>query len=261
MNDALKKRYSDSFDTGAFFSYYWYQLRRLATPAGPLTVCAVYAFVILFMRYHYKSFQTGLFGAQAGLAESVALEGLWFTLIPSLTILGLTILPRRVPSLRRVFTRRRFRDFGFRLGAAVGWRDAMIFFLLMLPFLILVVSRKDFASAYPLYQLARTSLFVFLVWQAAHLLYMFGWELLNRGFLLFGLEEKMGRWAILATAIPFAILHIGKPELETYGSFVAAIALGWVALRARSFVPGAMLHWLVSVTLDAFSIIRAGGFD
>ncbi|MBN2368886.1 MAG: CPBP family intramembrane metalloprotease [Vicinamibacteria bacterium] len=243
-----------------FVGYYWDELRQLVTPAGPLTVCAVYTFAMLFVRYHYARFRTGLFGAQAGLAEFVAVEGLWFMFLPTLTILALQIAARCLPKTRGVFTRRRFRDFGFRPGSAVGWRDAAILFLVMLPFVLFAVSRKDFASTYPLYPLARTSLIVFLIWQAAHLVYMFGWELLNRGFLLFGLEEKMGRFAILATAIPFALLHIGKPELEAYGSFFAAIALGWVALRARSFIPGAALHWIVSATLDALAIVRAGGF-
>lgn len=243
-----------------FLPYYWEELKKLLTPAGPLVVCAIYSFVLMFPRYHRRLFRIDLFGGQARFAEKMALDGLWFVLLPAVVILILLVLSWLFPQTKKVFPQHRFRDFGFRLGRGVGWRDALIFFAIMLPFVLFAVFQKDFAKTYPLFKLARKSLVIFLIWEAVHLAHMFGWEFLNRGFLLFGLEEKMGRWAILATAIPFALLHIGKPELEAYGSFLAAIALGWVALRARSFIPCAVLHWAVAATLDILAIIRAGGF-
>lgn len=154
----------------------------------------------------------------------------------------------------------RLRDYGFRPGKLVGWRDAVIFFAVMMPFVLFAIFQKDFSRTYPLFKMARNSLGIFLIWEGVHLLHMFGWEFLNRGFLLFGLEKSMGRWAILASAIPFALLHIGKPELEAYGSFLAAIALGWLAYRSRSFLPGVFLHWGVALTVDVLSIVRSGGF-
>jgi membrane protease YdiL (CAAX protease family) len=256
----MEKGTSEATKSKGFLSYYWNELKKLLSPAGPLVVCAVYSFVLMFPRYHNKLLRINLFGTQARLAERVAVEGIWFMLLPVFAILILTILAWVFPKTKKVFPQHRFRDFGFRLGSALGWRDVAIFFAVMVPLVIFAVVQKDFARTYPLFKLARKSLVIFLIWEAVHLVHMFGWEFLNRGFLLFGLEEKMGRWAILATAIPFALLHIGKPELEAFGSFIAAIALGWVALRARSFIPGAILHWVVAATVDILAIIRAGGF-
>jgi len=256
----VEKGTLNSTTSKRFLSYYWEELKKLLRPAGPLVVCVVYSFVLIFPRYHRKLFRLNLFERQFRLPEKMAVDGLWFLLLPVVIILILRLISIAWPKIKETFPQHRFRDFGFRLGRGVGWRDAAIFFAIMLGFVLFAVFQKDFARTYPLFGLARESLKVFLIWEAVHLLHMFGWEFLNRGFLLFGLEPKLGRWAILASAIPFALLHIGKPELEAYGSFIAAIALGWLALRSRSFLPCVFLHWAVAFTMDLLAIIRSGGF-
>ncbi len=249
-----------SEEPGGFFGYYWNELKRLLQPAGPLIVCAVYSFVLIFPRYHHKLFRFSVFGAQYRYPEKMALDGLWFMLLPMLVIFTFWTVTAIWPAARKILPRRRPEDFGWGAGTLKGWRDAGIFYLFMLPFILFALFQIDFTRTYPLFSLGRKSLAMFGIWQAVMLVHMLGWEFLNRGFLLFALEEKMGRWAILATAIPFALLHIGKPELEAYGSFLAAIGLGWVALRARSFIPCAVLHWTVALTVDILAVLRSGGF-
>jgi hypothetical protein len=47
---------------------------------------------------------------------------------------------------------------------------------------------------------------------------------------------------------------------EFYGSFVAGIALGWLAVRGRSFLPCFALHWAIAFTFDVLVIqARPGG--
>ncbi|MBD3286216.1 CPBP family intramembrane metalloprotease [candidate division WOR-3 bacterium] len=296
-----------------FLGYYWDELKRLLQPATPILVTAIYSFVLIFERKHYKMFRISTYeGLIASLnldfgsiAERdwwfpvmMGLRGIWYMLIP-LVVIGIlfvfTSLPREksnpLPGFqskgllnwfdnlwlwtplsvsrsvlglskgtRRVFPQHRFSDYGFRLGRWVGWRDSLIFFAIMIPFVAFAVLQGDFSRTYPLANIAERTLGWFIIWETFHLLHMFGWEFLNRGFLLFGLEKIMGRWAILATAIPFALLHMGKPELETYGSFIAAIALGWVALRTRSFLPGVFLHWSVALIMDILAVLMSGGF-
>ena len=61
-------------------------------------------------------------------------------------------------------------------------------------------------------------------------------------------------------SIGFGIMHIGKPMPEVYGSFIAGLALGWLAVRARSFYPCFLLHWAISITFDLLTIYaRPGG--
>ncbi len=88
------------------------------------------------------------------------------------------------------------------------------------------------------------------------LLDLFSWEFLFRGWLLFGFARKFGPEAIWLQAVPFALAHIGKPELETLSTIFGGFAFGWVAWRTKSFVYPLLIHWFVST----FTIIAAAGF-
>ena len=247
-------------ETKGFLGFYASELKRLIDPAGPLVVTAIYSLVMLFPYYHAAFFRWGVLGPEFGTVERTVVDGIWFMAVPLLGIGLLFGLSRISPAARRRFPQHRLGDFGCRAGSAVGWRDALVFYLVMLPVIVLAAFQKDFAGTYPLFALSRETFFYFAVWQGARLVFMAGWEFVHRGFLLFGLERQMGRWAVLATAIPFALVHLNKPELEAYGSFVAALVLGWLALRSRSFLPGMVLHWALALTLDVCLIVSAGGF-
>jgi membrane protease YdiL (CAAX protease family) len=87
------------------------------------------------------------------------------------------------------------------------------------------------------------------------LLDLFSWEFIFRGWLLFGLARKFGSEAIWLQAVPFALAHIGKPEVETLSTIFGGFAFGWVAWRTKSFVYPLLIHWFVST----FTIIVAAG--
>ena len=74
--------------------------------------------------------------------------------------------------------------------------------------------------------------------------------------MLFGLREYVGYFAVFIQMVPFALLHLGSPELEAYGAIVAGIGLGMLALTTRSFWYGALVHMLVLGTMDVFGVLR-----
>lgn len=84
---------------------------------------------------------------------------------------------------------------------------------------------------------------------------LFGWEFLFRGWLLFGYARRFGPEAIWLQAVPFALAHIGKPELETLSTIFGGFAFGWVAWRTKSFLYPLVIHWFVS----SFVILVAAG--
>jgi membrane protease YdiL (CAAX protease family) len=84
---------------------------------------------------------------------------------------------------------------------------------------------------------------------------LFGWEFFFRGWLLFGFARKFGTEAIWLQAVPFALAHIGKPEVETLSTIFGGFAFGWVAWRTRSFIYPLLIHWFVA----SFTIIVAAG--
>jgi membrane protease YdiL (CAAX protease family) len=84
---------------------------------------------------------------------------------------------------------------------------------------------------------------------------LFGWEFFFRGWLLFGYSRKFGPEAIWFQAVPFALAHIGKPELETLSTIFGGFAFGWVAWRTKSFVYPLVIHWFIAT----FIIVVAAG--
>ncbi len=84
---------------------------------------------------------------------------------------------------------------------------------------------------------------------------LFGWEFFFRGFILFAYARKFGPEALWLQAVPFALAHIGKPEVETLSTIFGGFAFGWVGYRTRSFVYPFLIHWFVA----SFTILVAAG--
>ncbi|MCF6278577.1 MAG: CPBP family intramembrane metalloprotease [Anaerolineales bacterium] len=84
---------------------------------------------------------------------------------------------------------------------------------------------------------------------------LFGWEFLFRGWLLFGYTRKFGAEALWFQAVPFAIAHVGKPEIETLSTIFGGFAFGWVAWRTKSFLYPFLIHWYIGT----FTILAAAG--
>lgn len=82
---------------------------------------------------------------------------------------------------------------------------------------------------------------------------LFAWEFLFRGFLLFALYRVCGPHAIVLQAVPFAIAHFGKPELETLSCIFGGSAFGYVAWRTRSFLYPFLIHWFLSTATVLFA--------
>jgi membrane protease YdiL (CAAX protease family) len=84
-------------------------------------------------------------------------------------------------------------------------------------------------------------------------LYMFAWEFVFRGYMLFGLEKSVGKNAIFIQAIPFVLLHLSKPPLEALASIPGGFAFGYVAYRTRSFLPCFIIHFGMSIMMVFFA--------
>ncbi len=162
-----------------------------------------------------------------------------------------------------------------RLGLGLGdWRWAMkwigILFAVMLPVVVIASMFGTFWKYYPLNRtlgaqaaqwLAGNAvpddfLLHFVIFELLYAVYFIGWEFFFRGYLTFGLYERMGINGALAANIPFALLHLGKPFPEALGSVIAGLALGIFALRARSFWYCFILHAGIAWTMDVAAIYQ-----
>ena len=84
---------------------------------------------------------------------------------------------------------------------------------------------------------------------------LIGWEFLFRGWILFGYARVFGDNALWLQAVPFALAHLGKPEVETLSTIFGGFLFGLVALRTRSFIYPFLIHWFILT----FTVLVAAG--
>jgi membrane protease YdiL (CAAX protease family) len=155
------------------------------------------------------------------------------------------------------------RRYGLGLGDwKAGLAISVLLLAVMLPVVWVAAQLPSFKGQYPLagsasYLLGsppRVSFTLFACYELAYVAYFVSWEFLFRGWMVNGLLPYWGKAAaVLVQVAPFAIMHLGKAELETVGSIVAGVALGILSLRTRSIWYGVLIHGTVAVWMDWLS--------
>jgi membrane protease YdiL (CAAX protease family) len=158
--------------------------------------------------------------------------------------------------------RERIRDYGLSLRGF--FRHVPIYvglYLIVAPAVVLAFRFVPVsAEVYPFYPRAREGWDEFLRWQLIYGVQFFSLEFFFRGFMIFGLEKKLGRSAILVMVVPYCMIHFRKSAIEACAAIVAGLALGLLALRTRSIFGGVLIHWAVAFTADLTVILQTGGF-
>lgn len=162
-----------------------------------------------------------------------------------------TILYLVIPLIFIVFVLQEHpRNYGFQLG---DWKAGVIItlgaLLIILPVLWMLV-RGDQAMRTYYQPLINPYLPVYTFFD------LFGWEFLFRGWLTFAYVRKFGAEGLWLQAVPFAIAHISKPELETISTIFGGFVFGWIAWRTKSFLYPFLIHWVIFT----FVVLLAGGF-
>jgi membrane protease YdiL (CAAX protease family) len=139
-------------------------------------------------------------------------------------------------------------QYGIRIGR---WRSSIVLIVVclaaMAPILYEASTMPEFRSYYRIDAVDWSDLLLNTA------LLMFAWEFLFRGYMLFGLEESIGKSAIFVQTIPFVLLHLGKPFLETLLCIPGGFILGYVAYRTRSVLPCFIIHFGMYVMMILFT--------
>ncbi len=215
--------------------------KDLITPfSDRQTAVVLLAATVLLLSFRYFRFR--FIAEPYGILNKTLVVFLLFFVIP----LAFVTIMRKHPKV-----------FGLVLG---NWRvwlvDVAVLYGLLLPLLIFASQRPEFRSFYPLFRLAKLGAGFFLLNGVIQLVDMVSWEFFFRGFMLFGLGERVGLpAAILIQTLPYAVLHFGKPPLEAFGSVIAGILLGVIAYRGKSIFPCVLLHFFAAITLDLLIVV------
>jgi membrane protease YdiL (CAAX protease family) len=139
-----------------------------------------------------------------------------------------------------------FREWPSRYGMGLGnWKQGLLWVGIVCPFLAVmlwvVMGQSDMQTWYLMRQ--DDSFMEVVLWSGVE---MFGWEFYCRGLWLFGLALVIGPGpAIFLHAVPFALLHVGKVEIEALSTILSGPAMGFVAWKCQSFLYVWCIHWFM----------------
>lgn len=148
-----------------------------------------------------------------------------------------------------VVLRRNPLDFGLRPGRYKIWGFHLLAALPVIFGIVYLLTAGEEVQRY--YQARNFNPVHYMVDAAIRL---FAWEFLFRGFMLFGLKDRMKEAAILVQMIPFALLHLGKPETETISCIFSGIYFGYVCYRGNAFWPAFILHVFINYSIKCLSV-------
>jgi membrane protease YdiL (CAAX protease family) len=164
-------------------------------------------------------------------------------------IAGYTLVPFGLWKI--IFRRDSLLDLGLRTKGF--WKHAWIYGLflgIVLPAMWIVSREPDFGTYYPFYKNASRSWWDFLAWEAMYFAQFLALEMFFRGWWLGVLRKSFGSAAIFCMAVPYCMIHYGKPYLEANGAIVAGIALGSLSMKTRSIYQGFLVHVTVAGLMD-----------
>lgn len=170
-------------------------------------------------------------------------------------VVGYVLIP--LPLWKLLFPKDSLLDMGLRIRGFFShlWIYGLCL-AVVIPAMLLVASQPDFGTYYPFYKGSSRSWFDFLAWEAMYGVQFLALELFFRGWMLGALRKNMGSAAVFAMAVPYCMIHYGKPYLETHGAIVAGIVLGSLALRTRSIYAGFLVHITVAFAMDFLALYR-----
>lgn len=140
-------------------------------------------------------------------------------------------------------------------GLQVGGSKAQLIFVALallasLPPLFLAAQSPVFNTYYPLFGWAREGVANLAAYEFLILIFMLATEFFFRGFLMMGMSRLGAPAAITLQAIPYTLVHFGKPPLEIPASLIAGLFFGWMDWRAKSVLPSTLLHWCINLAFD-----------
>lgn len=160
-------------------------------------------------------------------------------------------------------------DFGLGLGNfKLGSALTLVLIAASIPLFQIGANSTSMQLEYPMLfrgipGAARSQVFswnTFVLYEATYALFFLTIEFIFRGYLLFGLSRRFGRYAVLFQMLSYTAWHLVKPVPELSGTLLWGFATAAVTLRARSLWYVFIAHYLLNIYLDCMILHGQGVF-
>lgn len=103
------------------------------------------------------------------------------------------------------------------------------------------------------------SLINLLTWAILYTSYYIAFEFFYRGFILKGFAAEIGLARAMWLQVMLSVMiHLGKPPAETLAAIPAGFGFGFLALKTKSLLYPIILHLIIGISTDIFSLLRQG---
>ena len=166
-----------------------------------------------------------------------------------------------LPLLTLKFFKHSLKDLGFSWG---NFRLGAILVLVISPIALLLMyigsANLALQNTYPWAGPRVGSSFIaLLTWAACYALYYLSFEFFYRGFILKGFAAEIGLTQAMWLQVTFSVMiHLGKPPAETIAAIPAGFGFGLLALKTSSLLYPILLHLIIGISTDIFSLLRQG---
>jgi len=118
-----------------------------------------------------------------------------------------------------------------------------------------LAGKKQNLKNYPQIRLNNWSIDKILINSLTWILYLFGYELMFRGLLLFSFYYAYGTVvAIAVNCVLYSLVHIPKGKKETIGAIPLGIILSFITLNTGSIFVAFAFHVIMALSNDYFAI-------
>lgn len=182
------------------------------------------------------------------------MEYMWWTLC---LIIAYMLIPILV--IKFVY-KESLRDYGLAIGKTKEYSKWFALLCIIMFCIVALLSlRKDFRIYYPYYNLISRSWADLLAWELIYFTQFVALEFFFRGFLLKSCKTSFGSNAIFIMCLPYVMLHLSKPWLEPFVSFLMGFFLGMLAIRSRSIWGGVIVHYVLALGMDVLTLLSKNG--
>ncbi len=150
-------------------------------------------------------------------------------------------------------------DYG--LSTSGGTSLLSLYWILVLGVIIIVMNwfaarREKTFSMYPQIRVKEWDIKLIITYSVAWCAYLFGYELLFRGFLFFPLVNSIGVWPAISVNIAlYSISHIPKGLDETIGALLLGFVLCIATLQTGTIWVAFITHVLLALSNSLFSLL------